>query len=89
MGPKTLTHVQAVLICGWQDTPFMMELLTDLDRGVDRCCSLLFSIAVNQGRVCKLQQGIPTLFGLKIPRLFSCEYAGNIVLSALPTACHW
>lgn len=67
----------------------MMELLTDLDRGVDRCCSLLFSIAVNQGRVCKLQQGIPTLFGLKIPRLFSCEYAGNIVLSALPTACHW
>ena len=28
--------MQAVLICGWQDTPFMLELLTDLDRGVDK-----------------------------------------------------
>ncbi|CAL5229603.1 g12963 [Coccomyxa viridis] len=27
---------EAVLICGWQDTPFMLELLTDLDRGVDK-----------------------------------------------------
>ena len=44
MGPKTSTRVQAVLICGWQDTPFMMELLTDLDRGVDRCCSFLLSM---------------------------------------------
>jgi hypothetical protein len=25
--------MQAVLICGWQDTPFMLELLSDLDRG--------------------------------------------------------
>ena len=25
-----------MLICGWQDTPFMLELLTDLDRGVDK-----------------------------------------------------
>lgn len=28
--------VQTVLICGWQDTPFMMELLSDLDRGNNR-----------------------------------------------------
>lgn len=26
-------YAQTVLICGWQDTPFMLELLTDLDRG--------------------------------------------------------
>ena len=31
-----ITAMQAVLICGWQDTPFMLELLTDLDRGVDK-----------------------------------------------------
>ena len=28
--------MQAVLICGWQDTPFMLELLNDLDRGEDK-----------------------------------------------------
>ncbi len=27
---------QAVLICGWQDTPFMLELLSDLDHGNNR-----------------------------------------------------
>jgi hypothetical protein len=26
---------QTVLICGWYDTPFMLELLNDLDRGTD------------------------------------------------------
>ncbi|KAK9908516.1 hypothetical protein WJX75_009020 [Coccomyxa subellipsoidea] len=28
-----LGNREAVLICGWQDTPFMLELLSDLDRG--------------------------------------------------------
>ena len=28
-----LARMQVVLICGWQDTPFMLELLSDLDRG--------------------------------------------------------
>jgi len=36
MGLTVTFTVQAVLICGWQDTPFMLELLTDLDRGVDK-----------------------------------------------------
>ena len=35
-GPQADVNLQAVLICGWQDTPFMLELLTDLDRGVDK-----------------------------------------------------
>lgn len=26
-------RTQVVLICGWQDTPFMLELLRELDRG--------------------------------------------------------
>ena len=34
--PQADLGLQAVLICGWQDTPFMLELLTDLDRGVDK-----------------------------------------------------
>ena len=33
---SVLSSRQAVLICGWQDTPSMLELLTDLDRGVDK-----------------------------------------------------
>ena len=28
-----LARAQIVLICGWQDTPFMLELLRELDRG--------------------------------------------------------
>ena len=58
----------------------MMELLTDLDRGVDRCCTFLFSrpylSTVNQGRVF-------LSFNRVCLRSLACKFRGSLAAITL------
>lgn len=71
----------------------MMELLTDLDRGVDRCCTCLFSRpylnAVNEGRVFLSLTGYFYGLWLVSPEALQLQSRWKAFPVKAPTACHW